>query len=113
MRKILVLDDQQDSLTTLRAILEYRDYGTALLASEPGAAIQMCADDYGIELLVCDIVLRAYLTGAETACRIHQSRRELPILFTSGTALEGLDETDFQMLSSLLSARVDFLQKPF
>ena len=113
MRKILVLDDQPDSLTTLRAILEHRSYGTVISAFDPSEAIRICTDGCAIDLLVCDIVLRAPMTGVEAAFAIHQSCRDLPILFTSGTSLEGLDQADFETLSRLIPARIDFLQKPF
>jgi len=113
MRKILVLDDQPDSLTTLQAILEHRGYSTVVPANDPSDAIRICADGCAIDLLVCDIVLCSPITGAEVATEIHRQCSDVPILFTSGTALEGLHDADFESLSRLLPARVDFLQKPF
>ena len=113
MRKILVLDDQPDSLTTLQAILEYRGYSEVKATSNPAETIRICEEGYAADLLVCDVILRASMTGAEAGLEIHRLRPDLPILFTSGTALEGLDEADFGALSQLLSARVGFLQKPF
>src|SRR6185437_1815586 len=108
MRKILVLDDQPDSLTTLKAILEYRGYSAVIPASDPAAAILICSSGCDLDLLVCDIVLRAPITGAEAALQIHRNCPRLAILFTSGTALEGLDDADFGTLNGLLHARVDF-----
>src|SRR6266851_1421496 len=114
MRKILVLDDQPDSITALQAILEYRGYSAVVPVSDPREAIRILSDKCAIDFFVCDIVLRSSMTGAETAFLVHQSCPDLPILFTSGTALEGLDKADFETLSQLLAAaRVDFLQKPF
>ena len=117
MRKILVLDDQLDSLTALQAILEYRGYGHVIPVSDPHEAMRIVSDESAdgcaVDFFVCDIVLRSSMTGAETAFLVHQTCPDLPILFTSGTALEGLDDADFETLNQLLAARVDFLQKPF
>jgi CheY-like chemotaxis protein len=113
MRKILVLDDQPDSLTTLQAILEHRGYSTVIPAADPSEAIRLCADGCAMDLIVCDIVLRSHVTGPEVASEIHQHCPDVPILFTSGTSLEGLHDADFESVSRLLPARIDFLQKPF
>jgi CheY-like chemotaxis protein len=113
MRKILVLDDQPDSLTTFQAILEHRGYSVVIPAGDPAEAIRLCADGCAIDLVVCDIVLRSHVTGTDVATEIHRQCPNVPILFTSGTALEGLHDGDFESLSRLLPARIDFLQKPF
>jgi CheY-like chemotaxis protein len=113
MRKILVLDDQPDSLTTLQAILEYRGYSAVITATDPADAIRISSGGCPIDLLVCDIVLRSSVTGPDVAAEIHRHCPDLPILFASGTALEGLHDSDFESLSRLLPARIDFLQKPF
>jgi CheY-like chemotaxis protein len=113
LTKILILDDHPDSRITLAAIFESSRFGEVLQAGNPEAAIRKCAQTEDISLLVCDVVLVAPMSGIEAARVIRDLRPEIPILFTSGTPLEGISAADFAALRELVAGRVDYIQKPF
>ena len=111
MRTILILDDDPTSLNVLFWVLE-RHY-RVLQTSDADDAIELCQHHIEhIGLIVADIVLRS-LSGTQVAVRVRKFCPNIPILFTSGTPLEGWREDDFGNLETLISSRVDFIQKPF
>src|SRR5207253_3924071 len=66
-----------------------------------------------LSLIVADILLRSDVSGTQVGLRVRESCPDMPILFTSGTPLEGWSDADFANLKTLMLGRVDFLQKPF
>jgi CheY-like chemotaxis protein len=113
VRRVLVLDDEPESRQVLKAIFERSGDVEVLTSSTPDEAIRLCHGVQPLDLIVCDIVLRSPMTGVETAFHIYETCGDLPILFTSGTPLEGLSDSDFELLRQNLHKRIDFVQKPF
>jgi len=111
MPTALVIEDDFASSSALSHVLERQGF-TVLTTSEPKEAAKFC-DDHEIDIILTDIVLRAPLSGTDVALSLHRSCPDIPILFVSGTPLEGWSEQDFANLESLLPGRIEFLPKPF
>jgi len=114
MKHVVILDDDPGSVSALSSVLEQRWEAISINFSDPTNAVRICcAEASGLDLLVCDVDLKAALTGIEVALHVLNSHPGLPILIVSGMALEGLDEADFEKLPQLLGERVAFIEKPF
>jgi DNA-binding NtrC family response regulator len=114
MRHIVILDDDPDNRSALSSIFEQRWEAITICLSDPMETVRTCCSEVsGLALLVCDIYLRAALTGIEVAIQVVRSCPRLPILIASGTGLDRLDDTDFDKLPRLLGERVAFIEKPF
>ena len=110
-KTILILDDQAASLRVFGWVLESRHF-LVIQADDAETAIR-CCNNGPIDLFICDVQLRSALSGTNAARVVHDSCPQIPILFTSGTPIEGWAAHDFENLRSLLVCRVDFLPKPF
>jgi CheY-like chemotaxis protein len=114
MKHVVILDDDPDNLSALSLVFEQRWEASSINVSDPTDAVRICrAEASWLDLLVCDIDLRAPLTGIEAALQVLRSCPGLPILIASATGLERLDQVDFEKLRLLLGERVAFLEKPF
>ena len=112
LKTILVLDDNSDSLNVFYWVLE--PYYNVLKTETADEAISLCYEHKEIIcLLVADIVLRSAVSGIQVGLRVRESCPNIPILLTSGTPIEGWREHDLAQLKTLMSGRIDFLQKPF
>ena len=112
LKAILVLDDSSDSLNVFHWILER--YYNVLKTKTADEAINLCHEhNDSISLIVADILLGSPLSGTQVALEARVYCPDISILFTSGTPLEGWHDTDFENFKTLMSGRVDFLQKPF
>jgi DNA-binding NtrC family response regulator len=111
VKTILILDDDSHSINVLQWVLE-RKY-RILTAETADAAISLFHQHKAhVSLIISDVVLRSPLSGTEVGLRVRESYPDLPILFTSGTPLEGWKDADFTNLKAL-GSYYDFLQKPF
>ena len=114
MRHIAILEDDQDNLSALSSIFEQRWQAVTICLIDPTEAVWTCCSEAsGLDLLVCDVDLRAALTGIEAALQVLRLGPRLPILIVSGTGLDQLDDANFEKLPQLLGERVAFIEKPF
>ena len=111
MQTALVVDDDQVSAGAVGHILELRGF-RALLTDNPGDAARYCRE-FKLHLIVADVVLRSALSGIDLARQIRQECPDIPILFVSGTPIEGWSRSDLENAEALLPGRVAFLLKPF
>jgi two-component system, cell cycle sensor histidine kinase and response regulator CckA len=100
---ILVVDDKEDVLSTVQAILKNEGF-RVLLASGGVAAIEL-ASEYPekIDLLLSDIEMPG-MTGPELGIEIKKSRPEMHVMLMSGLPGGGL---------LVLNYGWAFIQKPF
>jgi CheY-like chemotaxis protein len=112
LKTVFVLDDNLDSINVFRWVLE-RHYN--VLATETAAdAIALCRQHREhLNLIVADVPLQSTLSGTEVGLEVRTFLPDVPILLTSGTPIEGWHVDDFSNLKTLMSGRVDFIQKPF
>ena len=111
MPTALVIEDDVSSVNVLAHVLERRGY-RVLTSTEADEAARFCGD-VKVDVVVCDLILRAPYSGADVACRLRETCAEVPVLFVSGTPLEGWSAHDFANVEALLPGRVEFLMKPF
>jgi DNA-binding response OmpR family regulator len=108
----LVLDDDPDSLNVLSWVLE-RNY-TVVKTDTADHAIEICQNFKDqISLIVADVFLRSPVSGTRVAIDARVCCKDVPILLTSGTPVEGWRDCDFENFKKLMSGRLDFLLKPF
>jgi two-component system cell cycle sensor histidine kinase/response regulator CckA len=112
VKTILVLDDEPSNLSAIRAVLQV--YGYNVLEAAAGAeAIQICNDHDGpIDLLIADVSLPDS-SGTQIALEILKHCPNMPVLFISGTPIEGWWERDLKNFQVLPLELVDVLPKPF
>jgi len=113
LQTVLVLDDNLDSIKVLRSVLE-RHYNV-LTTQTADTAIALCRQHREhINLIVADVLLRSSsLSGTQVGVEVRPLFSDVAILFTSGTPIEGWNVDDFSNFNTLMSGRVDFIQKPF
>ena len=103
---VLVVEDEEGVRNLIRAILSTFGY-RVLEYSEASEALAFCEQYPGtIDLLVTDLIMPR-MDGRELARRIRIIRRELPVLYVSGYAVEGFANRGANLPGSL------FLEKPF
>jgi DNA-binding NtrC family response regulator len=114
MRRIAILEDDSDNLSALSSVFEHRWEAITICFSDPTEAVWTCCPEASeVDLLVCDVDLRAALTGIDAALQVVGVCPCLPILIVSGTGLDRLDDVDFAKLPQLMGERVAFIEKPF
>ena len=105
MKKILVVDDDDDVLETIQLILEIGGYDV-----EPLNDAQLVFDrisDFKPDLVLLDVVL-GKIDGRVICSQIksHDETKRIPILMMSGLY-------DLKEIQSMECAPDDFMQKPF
>lgn len=80
---ILIVEDDPDVRSLANSMLKNLGYRT-LLAEDAGTALNVLANQSGIDLLFTDIVLPGGMNGAELARLASERYPELKILYTSG-----------------------------
>ncbi|MBV8389274.1 MAG: response regulator [Mucilaginibacter sp.] len=105
MRKIIVVDDNEDILEIIKLILEGYDYEVVTLAD--GGRLFESIREFKPDLLLLDIML-GNMDGRDLckAIRLNDETKALPIIFVS--ASHNLSDRFMAMGSN-----VDFLAKPF
>ena len=112
MEVIMVVDDDTTSVKVLRLALEMRGH-QIIESSNPEDAIARCLDkNQKVDMLIADVKMPG-ISGTEVAIRIREACTDMPILFISGTPLEGWRREDLDNARALLAEPIDFLQKPF
>ncbi|MEX0781781.1 MAG: ATP-binding protein [Dehalococcoidia bacterium] len=103
---VLLLEDEEPLLEVAARILERGGY-TVLKATNGEEALQVETAHSGrIDLLISDVVMPGML-GQEAARRLHASRPELKVLFTSGYA------NSVTGVSAMVEEGAALLEKPF
>lgn len=105
MRKIIVVDDNEDILEIIKLILEGYDYEVVTLAD--GGLLFDCIREFKPDLILLDIML-GNMDGRELckAMREKDETKDIPVIFVS--ASHSLSDRFIAMGSN-----VDFLAKPF
>ncbi|MFC7326520.1 response regulator [Marinactinospora rubrisoli] len=104
---ILLVDDRDDNLTALEAILTSLDQNLVRATSGEEALKALLTDDFAVILL--DVMMPG-MDGFETAAHIKQRERtkDVPIIFLTGTDIDR-----HQVFRGYASRSVDYLTKPF
>ena len=105
MRKIIVVDDNEDILEIIKLILEGYDYEVATLAD--GGLLFNSIREFKPDLILLDIML-GNMDGRELchAIRSNDDTRDIPIIFVSASH----SVSDRFMT---VDSNIDFLAKPF
>jgi DNA-binding response OmpR family regulator len=106
MAKILVVDDEEDALTAIEAVLS--SDGHEIILAENGEKALEFVRTHSPDLIVCDIVM-PNLKGFDvlTELRKNPVTSKIPIIFLTG-------RTDITALVKSMELNVnDFLTKPF
>lgn len=104
---ILLVDDREDSLTALEAILASLDQNLIRAGSGEEALKALLERDFAVILL--DVMMPG-MDGFETAAHIKQRERtkDVPIIFLTGA---GIDR--HEVFRGYSSRAIDYLAKPF
>lgn len=104
---ILLVDDREDNLTALEAILASLDQNLVRATSGEDALKALLERDFAVILL--DVMMPG-MDGFETAAHIKQRERtkDVPIIFLTGA---GIDR--HQVFRGYSSRSIDYLSKPF
>jgi CheY-like chemotaxis protein len=111
MASILVIDDDQAVLGTIKLLLERARH--AVEAVDNSRAGLQLLETHDFDLLIVDIFMPG-MDGFETMKLVHQSRPEMPVIVISGQQFQLASERkpDFLHMATRLGA-VSSLQKPF
>ena len=106
--KILVVDDREDNLFSIEAILE-KDHYSIVKANSGRAALKILLNEHDFSLILMDVQMPG-LSGLETAVLIKKRERSefIPIIFITAVMM---DET-FSGEGYRIGA-VDYIMKPF
>jgi CheY-like chemotaxis protein len=85
---VLLVEDDPDVRGVARRLLERAGYGV-LEAGDAAAALAWLRSEARIDLLFTDVTLPRGVSGPEIARETATLRPELPVLFTTGYALDG------------------------
>ncbi|HET7738521.1 MAG TPA: ATP-binding protein, partial [Tepidiformaceae bacterium] len=102
---ILIAEDEEGVRGIVQRILEREGY-RVILAGDGESALEVLRDEPSIALLISDVVMPG-MNGRELAEQASLIRPDIPVLFISGYPDDAI------VRSGILSAEVDFLQKPF
>jgi DNA-binding NtrC family response regulator len=109
---VLLLDDDANTLFTLRAILERTNVRVVESGDEKGA-IGICRNaSENIDLLVADVVLQGS-NGPAVGRKAKRLQPDMRLLFISGYSLSELGQRGLLRDEELAPGNVEFLQKPF
>lgn len=111
MARILVIDDDEAVLTTIKILLERQSHDVTV-ANTGKKGLQLL-QDRSFDLTIVDIFMPD-LDGFETMSRIHQARPSIPIIVISGYEFQSSTSSppDFLRIATQLGA-VASVRKPF
>ena len=112
-RTVLILDDDENALLVLRAILETKDL-RVLESSEEKTAVEHCQrlPPGGIDVLIADVILH-HSDGPAVVRRVKYLQPEMRIVFISGFGIDDLARRGLLDHHDVASEGIAFLQKPF
>ena len=103
---VLIVEDEDGVRELAGRMLEARGYEVVEARNAREALAAMGSDGSAVDLVLTDVVVPDLSVG-EMARRIHQDRRDIPILYMSGYAREEV------LQRKLIGEEEPFLQKPF
>jgi CheY-like chemotaxis protein len=110
MARLLVIDDQEAVLATVRTILESRDH-SVVTTTRAGDGIALLTLE-AFDLLIVDIFMPE-MDGIETIRIVRHNRPLLPIIVMSGSVVSPAGPApDFLAMTTRLGA-IRILRKPF
>src|SRR5689334_5793605 len=111
-KTILVLEDDLANLEVFAAILWANGFNVIEAKTSREALDAVEREHLPVDLLVSDVSLKGDApSGTDVAAAISDNRKNLPILFVTGTAVEEWNEHDRQNLRLLPPACVKVLGK--
>jgi two-component system KDP operon response regulator KdpE len=110
METILVVEDDTSNREIISTILRLDGY-TVIEAARGTEALSLCKKDHP-DLLLSDVELPD-LSGVKVAYQAVEYVPEMPVLFISGTPVDGWAANDQSTFRRLSAQVVDFLEKPF
>jgi CheY-like chemotaxis protein len=113
MRTALIIEDDEFAMKVFTAVL--RRCGFHIVRAANGLrGLEICRKIRGaLDLIICDVMLPGD-SGPATMMEATEVVPETPILFTSGTPVQGWTQRDVEYLHALRSKiKCDFLAKPF
>ncbi len=108
MRKILVVDDEQEIVNILREFLSKKGYNI-ITALGGGEAIEIIESDPGLDLLLLDLKMPK-VKGIDVLRRMKELRLNLPFIILSGSIDVQHDDAD--VLEEMGCNDADILNKP-
>ena len=113
-KTVLILEDDPANLRIFSEILIDKGLNVLEAMTSEEALDAAQRNDPKIDLLVSDVGLRGdRLSGTDVSVLMSLCRKQLPILFVTGTTVEHWDERDRHNLRLLRPANVKVLGKPF
>jgi signal transduction histidine kinase len=103
-KRVYVVDDERDILTSMRTLLGLWGIQVAT-ADSPRAAQELFQTSGSPDLMIVDLRLGALQHGAELADRLHEQYGDFPVLIITG-------ETSSEALRSANQRKFALLQKP-
>jgi PAS domain S-box-containing protein len=103
---ILLAEDNEMVRTVTRELLKQGGYDVIEAGSSEQAIKQFDEHQNEICLVILDVIM-PHMQGPQLSARLRQRRPELPVLFITGQAKEGID------LDKLPEEHSGFIQKPF
>jgi two-component system cell cycle sensor histidine kinase/response regulator CckA len=110
METILLVEDDPSNLMVISSILRLDGYN--VVETDRGTAAACVCRKLQPDLLVSDIALPD-LSGTEVASQAVECFPEMPVLFISGTPVDGWSAADQSNFKRLSAKVVGFLEKPF
>lgn len=106
MKRVLVIDDEEDLRFNLLEVLQFEAY-EALGASNGPEGILM-AQNYGPHLIICDIMMPG-MDGFEVITELHRNPKtaDIPFIFLSALTDQAITKRGLQL------GAVSCLTKPF
>jgi two-component system, sensor histidine kinase len=108
-KRVYVVDDERDILTSMRTLLGVWGISVAT-AESPGAADRLFEEDGPPDLMIVDLRLGGEEHGAHLACRLQLAYGDFPILIitgeTSSDALRLANERSYTLLQKPIAPEV-------
>jgi len=103
---ILLVDDEEMIIEVAAAMLEKLGYRVLVCRSGPEAIDKMQSEGHRIDLVLLDLIMPG-MDGGKTFDRIREIRPGMPVMLSSGYAIEG------QAADIIMRGCNGFIQKPF
>ncbi|MGA7236093.1 MAG: response regulator [Bryobacteraceae bacterium] len=111
-RRILLLDDDSNTLFVLHSVLEQTKAQVIECEDEPCAVRQCNALAKSIDLLVADVMLQDS-SGPAVVRKVKPLQPSMRLLYISGFSLAELHRRGLLSATEMSPGLVEFLQKPF
>jgi CheY-like chemotaxis protein len=103
---ILLVDDEEMIQMVARAMLQKLGYGVIVAASGAEAVDIIDRDGSNVNMVILDMIMPG-MDGNQTFDRLREMRPDLPVLLSSGYAIDG------QAIEIMHKGCNGFIQKPF